>query len=354
MSPSPLIPLPDPIPAPPWVFHVLDVVLFTAHILVINVLLGGTLLFAFSRLLGRNREHLDPLAGKLPVAFALGINLGVAPLLFLQVIWGHLFYASSVLMGLFWILVIPAVILAYYATYIHAKSHRDVRATFAIVLASLLLLSVGFMLVSNILLMMQPEAWGAHFAHREGTLLPLSDPTLIPRYLHYVIASVAVAGLFLSLIWTIRNRRGTEGADAAIRRGLNVFGYATVVQAGVGLWFLIALRRDFLLQFMGGDPLATAVLGIGFLSGLGAIATALGGKFRPTLAMALITLVAMVITRDQLRGMYLRGSFDADALTIHPQYGVLTLFLIILVAGVASVVWMIRAGFRSGTGRVPS
>ncbi len=356
MPPSPLIPTPDTIPAPAWVFHVLDVALFMLHIVVINVLVGGSLLFLYSRLMKREHPNaaLEPLSKKLPVAFALGINLGVAPLLFLQVIWGHLFYSSSILLGVFWILVIPLVILAYYGTYIHAKSIGNVTALLGIGMASLVLLYVGFIFVNNILLMMQPKEWTAYFGNRNGTILLLSDPTLIPRYLHYIVASVAIAGLFLSTVWTIRKGKQVAGADEQIGKGLKIFGYATVVQAAVGLWFLMALEREMMLQFMGGDPWATAFFGIGFLSGLGAIATAFGGKFRPTLIMTIITMVAMVITRDQLRAMYLSGSFDPSSLTVNPQYGVLVLFLVILVLGLASVVWMLRAGFRTDAGRAAS
>ena len=60
-----------------------------------------------------------PVAKKLPVMIALGINMGVPPLLFLQVVYGNLFYSSSVLMAVYWILIIPLLILAYYGTYIH-------------------------------------------------------------------------------------------------------------------------------------------------------------------------------------------------------------------------------------------
>jgi hypothetical protein len=356
MNPSPLIPLPDAIPAPAWVFHVLDIALFTLHIVVINVLLGGSLLFLFSRLLRREQQEqlLDPLSSKLPVAFALGINLGVAPLLFLQVIWGHLFYTSSILLGTFWILVIPLVIVAYYGTYIHAKAARRALAVSAIGATCLILLYVAFILVNNNLLMMQPDKWNAYFTHRTGTYLVLSDPTLIPRYLHFIVASVAIAALFMSIVWSFRKRRNPEEAETKIKQGLTIFAYATVIQAAVGVWFLITLNREMLLQFMGGSPWATAFLGIGFLSGLGAIVTALGGKLRSTLMMTAVTLVAMVLNRDQLRAMYLQGSFDSATLQVNPQYDVLALFLIILLIGLASVVWMLRAGFRTNTGRVTS
>lgn len=353
MNPSPLIPLPDAIPAPAWLFHVLDVSLFALHIVFINVILGGSLILLFSRLTKKDEPSpvFSALAAKLPVSFALGINLGVAPLLFLQVIYGHLFYTSSILMGVFWIAIIPLLIIAYYAAYVHAKAKRSALATTAIIIASVVLLYISFMFVNNILMMMQPAQWSAYFANRSGTLLSLSDQTLIPRYLHFLVASVAVAGLSSATVWVIRKKRGTEGADDKVRNGLRIFGYATIVQVAVGLWFLMALKRDVMLQFMGGDLVATIVFALGFLCGIGTIATAFVNNYRATLSMAILTIIAMVLTRDQLRSMYLQGSFDPVTLQVNPQYGVLVLFLVILLLGLASVAWMLKAGFRTASGR---
>ncbi|HSQ76103.1 MAG TPA: hypothetical protein VLT13_11125 [Bacteroidota bacterium] len=353
MNPSPLIPLPDVIPAPAWLFHVLDVALFSLHILLINVILGGSLILLFSRFGKADEESpaFSALATKLPVSFALGINLGVAPLLFLQVIYGHLFYSSSILLGVFWIVIIPLLIIAYYAAYVHAKTKRTPLATAAIAVASVILLYVSFIFVNNILTMMQPETWSAYFVNRTGTILLFSDQTLIPRYLHFLVASIAVAGLASATVWAIRKKRGSEGADGKIRHGLRIFGYATIAEVAIGLWFLIALKRDIMLQFMGGDLTATIVFALGFLCGIGAIATAFGNNYRATLSMAILTILAMVITRDQLRSMYLQGSFDPASLQVNPQYGVLILFLVILAIGLASVAWMLKAGFRAPSGR---
>jgi hypothetical protein len=352
MTPVPLLPSPEAIPAPAWLFHALDVVFFLIHIVLINIILGGSLILLASRF--RRRQDVPPtsdvLSHKLPVLFALGINMGVAPLLFMQVIFGHLFYTSSILMGGFWIIVIPLLILAYYAAYIQAKSARIPLVTAGLVVSSLVLLYIGFAFTNNLLLMMQPEKWTGYFVHRGGTLLNTADATFIPRYLHFVTASVAFAGLATASIWTYRKKHGIDGAAEKVATGLKIFGIATLVQIGVGLWFLISLGRDLMLQFMGGDVVATVVFVVGFLSGIGAVATAFGGKYRPTLIQICITLLAMVLTRDSLRGMYLQGTFDTASLQLTPQYGVLALFLIVLLAGLASVVWMLKAGFRSTSG----
>lgn len=356
MNPHALIPAPDVIPAPAPLFHVLDVALFTLHILIINIVLGGTIILLVAHIM-KNRDgnplH-SALATKLPVGFALGINLGVAPLLFLQVIYGHLFYTSSVLMGVYWILIIPLLIIAYYAAYIHAKTTRTWLAGLALLLGTLILLYVSFMLVNNNLMMMQPATWNAYFANRDGTILMTHDPTLVPRYLHFVLASVAIAGLASSTVWVIRRRKGGGNAEGGIRQGLRIFGFVTMAQVVIGLWFLLALPREIMLQFMGRDILATILFVAGFLATLGAIMTAMRGHYRPTLIMAIATVFAMILMREQLRLMYLDGVFSTASLTVEPQYGVLALFLVILVAGLAAVGWMLRAGFRSTTGRAAS
>lgn len=123
-----LIPIPDIIPAPAWIFLVLDILLFGLHILLINTALGSMLILLFQSLKRNEAFHQtlnrDGIVGKIPTLFALGINFGVAPLLFMQVIYGHLFYTSSVLMATYWILIIPSLISAYYGVYILAKRNR--------------------------------------------------------------------------------------------------------------------------------------------------------------------------------------------------------------------------------------
>lgn len=353
MDPTQLVPSPDAIPAPAWLFQVLDVVFFFIHITLINIILGGSILLFASRFRQRADSPVpaEVLAHKLPVLFALAINMGVAPLLFMQVIYGHLFYSSSVLMGVYWILVIPLVIIAYYAAYIQARSVRSALVTAGLGVMVIILLYVGFTFTNNLLLSMQPAKWEAYFGNRAGTILNATDPTFIPRYLHFVIASLAIAGLAAASLWAYRERGGNGRGTAMIRNGLRVFGIATLVQIPIGFWFLVALPREIILQFMGRDPVATVILALGFLSGIGAIVSALRGKLRPTIMQIAVTMITMVVTRDQLRTMYLHGQFSTANLSLAPQYGVLALFVIILVAGAAAIAWMLNAGFGPASRR---
>jgi hypothetical protein len=352
-----LIPNSDTIPAPAWLFLVLDILLFTIHILLINVILGGSLITLVSRLKSKddtleNRLH-GSIADKLPTTFALGVNMGVAPLLFLQVIYGHLFYASSVLLAVYWILVIPLIILAYYGAYIHIRKYASATllSKMAIWISAIILLYIGFVFVNNMSLMTQPDRWVTYFENRDGTILNWGDPTLIPRYLHFVAASVAVSGLFMAMVWTSRQKKGVDGAEAKVKSSLLIFGYATIIQVVVGLWFLLAIPREFMLNLMGGDIFSTVIFMLGFLSAIGAIATAFANKFRPTLSMLLVTILAMVIIRHQLRAMYLDGKFSLSSLEMMPQYGVMILFFIVLAVGLYAVWYMLKAAFVNKEGR---
>jgi cytochrome bd-type quinol oxidase subunit 1 len=123
-----MIPDPDPIPlpAPVELLTPLLVLTFTLHILAMNVTLGGTVIAVVSDLMGRRdgndryRRLARHLIAMMPVTLAATITLGVAPLLFIQTLYGQLFYTSSILMAWPWFAVVPLVIVAYYGIYLYA------------------------------------------------------------------------------------------------------------------------------------------------------------------------------------------------------------------------------------------
>jgi len=348
-----LIPVPDTIPAPAWIFLSLDLLTFVLHILVINVVLGGSILLLWNRYSPERADLHSAMANKIPTSIALGVNFGVAPLLFMQVIYGHMFYTSSVLMATFWIMVIPVLILAYYSAYIHANRYAlpSYLGRYAMLITVIILLYIGFMFTNNMSLMAQPEKWRAYFDDRSGTILNLSEPTLWPRYLHFVTASIAVAGLFSSVIWSLRKNKNADKAALQIRNGLRIFGIATIIQVVIGFWWLMALPKEFIVMFMGRNLLYSLILLFGFLSALGAIISALRNKLRPTVIQVVITVLLMVFNRHNLRSLYLSGKFDLDTLQMTPQYGVMALFLVILVIGLALVWYMLKAMREAQEGR---
>lgn len=355
MDPNLLIPKPDPIPAPAWLMIVLEQLLFLLHILVINALFGSAIIIFYRWIKKIDTvpfvEENQPIAKKIPIMFALGINLGVAPLLFLQVTFGHLFYSSSVLMATFWILVIPFLIIAYYGAYIHYKKmdKSEGLAKFSLAVLILMVLYIAFMLVNNNSLMEQPEKWAAYFSNRNGTILNLGDVSLYPRFFKFIFASIAIGGLFYSIV--NHYRKDVADKEEKIKEGLKIFAYSTAIQMIVGFWYLFSLPEDIMMKFIGRDLLSSIILLVGIAAAIGALIFALQGKLMVTLYHLLLTLVAMIITRYLLRMMYLSDNFSLSSLQLTPQWGVFALFIIILLIGLYFVLYMIKIGFSGTTGR---
>ena len=95
-----------------------------------NLVLGGTLIALSTRLTGGHRDAcarraLPAFTAALPTLMAATITFGVAPLLFLQVLYGRAFFASAVLMAWLWLAVIPLLLCGYYAAY-RAAHHASV------------------------------------------------------------------------------------------------------------------------------------------------------------------------------------------------------------------------------------
>jgi hypothetical protein len=319
---------------------------------------GGTIILFFSRLRGDREPMQNSFPGglvhKIPTSVALGINFGVAPLLFIQVIYGHFLYTSSVLMATFWILIIPLLIIAYYGTYMHSFKYESNRilSLISLGISLVIFLYIAFIFVNNMTLMLHPEKWSAYFDNRGGLILNLDDPILLPRYLHFLTASIAIAGLFTAIIWYIRKKKQSEIPDHKIQSGLKIFGYATLVQILVGIWFLLAQPRDIMMLYMGQGFLHTLLLTLGIITALLSVYFAFKGKLLLTLYHLLATIVFMVGIRALLRAAYLQDYLTLSDLTLAPQNSVLILFLIIFIIGLVSVNYMVRAAVRASEGRV--
>ena len=61
----------------------------------------------------------------MPVIVAVGINLGIVPLLFIQLAYYKVFYPATILMACFWLAIIVLLIPAYYGVYAYAWALHD-------------------------------------------------------------------------------------------------------------------------------------------------------------------------------------------------------------------------------------
>lgn len=350
-----IIPDADPLalPAPPWLLWALLILTFSLHVLAMNFVLGGSIFAAVARLRGTDDTlRVARAFGKLmPTMVAAAITLGVAPLLFLQTLYGRLFFSSAVLIAWFWLAIIPALIFGYYGTYwiaFHEKKPAASRYALLATVIAILFVAIAFVQSTNMTLMLRADQFLPKFlGNARGTQLNTDDPTFLARWLHMLFGAIALGGFFVALYGRF-TRDDERHASWAMRHGALWFTGATVAGTFAGLWWLGALPREVLLRFMGQDLLSSLSLALGITLGfvtLGMMVMAIGIANPARLVTystwtLLGTIVAMVLARDGVRrGMLARANF-IQTTWIEPQWAVITIFLVLLVATAATTAWM--------------
>ena len=345
---------PNPLPAPYWVFKLLLIVTFILHILAMNFLLGGGVLALVAKWRARksesgNRIFLD-VARKLPSLLPATITLGIAPLLFVQVLYGQFFYTSSIQIAWPWFLVLVLLTAAYYGFYyVSYRSGENPGRAGGVMLSSVILIFlIGFLFSNNLTLSQTPGRWAAqYFAHPNGMNLNLAELTLIPRFLHFFVAAVALGGIFLVFMALANWKRDQEYARQLLDFGGKAFMYATMAQFVVGLVFLVCLPRDLRMILMGDNPLATTLLLVGIGGGIVAIFLMAGALRSGNIGVAAIyvpgtmalVIACMATMRDILRDAYLKPYFNPGQFAVKTQWSVFPLFLVLFVAG--AVLWFV-------------
>ncbi len=335
-----IIPSPESIPVHWFWFQILLVVTFILHLILMNLMLGGSLLVIWDNVI-KKREPAGH--NNLPVLVALTINLGVPPLLFVQVLYGHLFYSSSVIMAIPWILVIPVLILAYYGSYVYCRNieRAPLWSRTGIIISSLFLLYTGFMLVNNSTLALNPGSWNIQLEKPGGLNLNLGEPSLWPRYLHFVMAALSVASLGFALYakFTLKDE---DEKNSIIKLNLRRFAWFTVIQAGIGIWFLFSNPKGVWMTFMGESLIATLLLGLSLLMLVSMLITAFRSKLNITLIHLVVIIVIMAIMREYLRAAWLNGVFSPSSLETTGKISSFIVFLIVFLAGIYMLYYMYR------------
>lgn len=340
-----LIPNPDILPVHWGWFQGLLNVTFVLHLLMMNLMLGGVLICFVNQLRGSTSGLDRYIVAKLPFTIAFAVNFGVAPLLFLQVLYGHFSYTSSVLMAWPWLSVVALLLVGYYGVYIYGIKWERLGTARGFVSGTVAcaFLLIAFIFVNNMTMMHTPQTWLRYFDEPGGLLLNLAEPSLWPRYLHFILASTAVAGLGLALYGDWQLRKGKEEKMEMRKVGLHWFIGSTLSQIGVGLWFFKALP-EHVVRFSGSGAawLFTLFLSLSIIGTLVSLVFALGRKVRPAAWVTLLTVVFMVGVREIVRVQYLAPYFKPSELQVVPQYSPLLFFLVFFAGGIALVWYMVR------------
>lgn len=352
MNPAALIPAPDPLQVPWGWFQFLLLLTFFLHMVAMNIMVGCGVISLVKLLVKPEKNHAlcREVSEKITYAVAFTVNFGVAPLLFLQVLYGHFMYTSSIIMAACWLSVIFFLIAAYGLAYLH-KFRFDTwgisprRWLLGTSLASLLI--IGFLFTNNLTLMQTPAAWPAYFRHPGGFFLNLAEPTLLARYLHFMIAGVATGGLFLALLAHFQKQLPEDERRSRIKNGLQWFTYATMVEIAIGIVFLLSLPKPVLHHFVGGNWLATLLFLGALVGSFYCIKFGAQERLWPATATMAITILLMILVRDLARHAYLAPYFHPADLPVVPQYSPMLLFFLILAIGLGIIAYMLRLAWQS-------
>lgn len=353
-------PVPIPLPAPPWLIHLLQLLTFVLHLVFMNLLVGGAVILTLSSYLGRKDARHQDLTRRavraMPPVVAFTITLGVAPLLFLQLAYGQLFYTTSVLMAWSWLAIVLLLMLAYYGVYWLNMQHDELGPgrLWVMVGTTLLLLIVMKTFTQNMVLVERPQDFYSRFLSATvGSYLGPIDLLTVSRLFHFFTAAMAIGGLGLALLARTWRKDSPDFAEWAGHYGTRWFLAGTGVQFIVGLWFLFSQPEAIRLAFLGSDTLATSLLVIAIA--LAVLAMLVVRKSLVAGGLAIFgTIALMAVIRHLARLAYLRPYFDVHDLPVQGQWFVFVIFAVLLVAGLATVGWMLYHFFRPAASRASS
>jgi len=297
-------------------------------------------------LLSRGRERwrhpgVLSLVKLMPTLMALTVTLGVAPLLFLQLVYHRQVYSAAIVSAWFWLGVIGAAVVAYYLLYAAALhgGHDLAARTRRLGLALLFLLFVSLVLSSVFTLAERPETLAATWAgDPAGASLNPEVGRWLPRWLHMLAGALALGSFVLAVFV-----RDNEELYAAARSGY-LWSQIGAMVLGVGV--LVGL----------GDDLAAYMRSAAVWWMLGSLLLALGSihfVFRKKLpaagALLFLSLFGMVVNRHLARLVVLGDAISPAEMAVRPQWGVFALFLLCFVAMLGVVGWMLRLFFARTT-----
>jgi hypothetical protein len=165
-----MFPLDLPLPTAFYLtFYVLTLAI---HVAFMNYVLAGTGVLAFSYCRRQNQgagESLAIFKDWMPVMLSGAITAGIAPLLFLQILYKREYYTANLLLFNRWMAILPVLIVGFYALYLMKSPWLRRRSQwFAACVACLPLLCVAFTGYSwtenHLLSIRSPEYWGEFYA----------------------------------------------------------------------------------------------------------------------------------------------------------------------------------------------
>jgi len=384
------------IPAPFWFVEFFKVLGFTLHVVPMNLWYAGLPVAMLLWLRGgeHGRRFSARLMRQMPVIVALGVNLGVVPLLFVQVAYYKVFYPATILMAWSWLLIVVLLIPAYYAVYFYAIGLRDeagsTPARKAAVpeplpspargrgvggegcrpknrkllsagrkaagwAAAVLFIAIGFLFANGLSLMAHvqrwPELWQAHnmAGAALGTALNVGDPSLWPRWLLMFGLALATTAAWVYFDAAFFARRESEDYRRwAARFAAKLYAPGMILFAAAGSWYVFGTWPAELRQTMTAGAMHVLTMATGMSPGLPFVLLWTRRRRLPTRAAAALIGLAQfgvlginAISRHLVQKVSLEGFLDVSAQPTAVQWGPMAVFLTTFLLGLGVIAWML-------------
>jgi hypothetical protein len=271
--------------------------------------------------------------GLFPSIMAATVTLGVAPLLFLQLVYPSQMYSASIVSGWFWGMIIPVVIAAYYLLYGASFSERGTSSGKALHLwPALVALGYVSLVYSSVFSMAEhPQTIATLYAADQSGLV--WNPNLGEyafRWLHMVTGALTVGGFFAGAL--------TKNCPESFPLARKMFIYGMAAAAVAGFCYLFTLG-GILRGFMHSPGIWALAFAI--LLSAGALHFFYRRSFFFSGSALFASLLLMVATRHQVRLLKLRPDFDPASWRVAPQWSAFLIFLACFLLACALVFYML-------------
>jgi hypothetical protein len=347
-------------------YMALYVLTLVVHVVFMNYVLAGSAYLAVVAVWTggeETRRQKTPMALMLrdwmPFVLSAAITAGVAPLLFIQILYKKQFYSANLLLFHRWMIIVPVLIVGFYLLYLlKSRVIGQWRSWVRMVVGLGAFLCFAFTAYSwteNHLLSTQEDIWPGFYASDDWVF---RSPVLLPRLGVWFLGALPTMAVLVSWqLWAAARRGEPVGPAESRRAGWIAIG-GIVLAALCAAWYATALtgrEKDIVTGRLGGIYLMIAVVGLllQLVGWIGQLRSTGGGFSFRWLAVASVgcfmTIIGATVAREALRlaSVEVVGLYDLHARA--SEVGGFVVFLFFAVVNTVLVVWCFRL---VGRGRV--
>ncbi len=351
---------PAGLPFYPIVFQFLLVLTFALHITMVNLVVGSTFLSIWE-IWKRNSFGLrlaKALGRVITVGLSVAIVLGVAPLLFVQVIYDPFWYTATSLSAFYALMFLVVITLAFYSAYGFYLGNRN--ADVASAKTGWALVAAGFLLFTALFIHMlsmeqlMPQHWKQWIVSPSG-VVSFSGGEFhgieFGRLLHFLIPSFAVTGVFLMLYsayFKDREDYDPDYLDYVGKKGAWMAFWASAIAIGAGFWWLGLTPTGF---HFARNPifLAGAILGVVTTAYLGTSLHKPQERAIPSALLMFSSIFVMCCAREALRMKYMsKAGYSIYNYPVNTDWPSTLLFFATFAMGLFVLYFPALAAFEAG------